>query len=110
MANRRNQAGKSENRRSKPERNPKPEGRNEQRYGLCLSSGCGWRFHQIQFICVGMRSTITTMLTLGWALAAGAQIHTETIEYRDGDAVLEGYLAYDTSIQGKRPGVLIVHQ
>ena len=53
---------------------------------------------------------MTTMLTLGCALAAGAQIHTETIEYRDGDAVLEGYLAYDTAIQGKRPGVLIVHQ
>ena len=50
------------------------------------------------------------MLTLGCALAAGAQIHTETIEYRDGDTVLEGYLAYDASVQGKRPGVLIVHQ
>jgi dienelactone hydrolase len=57
-----------------------------------------------------MRSIITTLLTLGCALAAGAQIHTETIEYRDGDTVLEGYLAYDASIQGKRPGVLIVHQ
>ena len=53
---------------------------------------------------------ITTMLTLGCALAAGAQIHTETIEYRDGDTVLEGYLAYDAAIQGKRPAVLIVHQ
>ena len=50
------------------------------------------------------------MLTLCCALAAGAQIHTEMIEYRDGDTVLEGYLAYDASIQGKRPGVLIVHQ
>jgi dienelactone hydrolase len=50
------------------------------------------------------------LLTLGWALAAGAQIHTETIEYRDGDTVLEGYLAYDGSVKGKRPGVLIVHQ
>ncbi len=53
---------------------------------------------------------ITTMLTMGCALAAGAQIHTETIEYRDGDTVLEGYLAYDAAIQGKRPAVLIVHQ
>ena len=57
-----------------------------------------------------MKSLATTMLTVSCALAAGAQIHTETIEYRDGDTVLEGYLAYDTSIQGKRPGVLIVHQ
>src|SRR5512135_1753527 len=57
-----------------------------------------------------MKSPITMMLTLGCALAAGAQIHTETIEYRQGDTVLEGYLAYDAAIKGKRPGVLVVHQ
>src|SRR5580700_9125922 len=40
-----------------------------------------------------------------------AQVHTETVEYKDGDTVLEGYLAYDDAIiKGKRPGVLIVHQ
>ena len=38
-----------------------------------------------------------------------AAIHTENVEYRDGDTVLEGYLAFDDSIQGKRPGVLVVH-
>jgi dienelactone hydrolase len=47
---------------------------------------------------------------LGAALAAQAQIRTETIEYKQGDTVLEGYLAYDSSITGKRPGVLVVHQ
>jgi dienelactone hydrolase len=53
----------------------------------------------------------TTMLTLGFALAAQAQLHTEAVEYRDGDTVLEGYLAYDTSAgNAKRPGVLVVHQ
>jgi len=57
-----------------------------------------------------MRSLIPTLLTVGAALAAHAQIHTETTDYKQGDTVLEGYLAYDTSIQGKRPGVLIVHQ
>ena len=57
-----------------------------------------------------MRSLIPTLLTLGAALTAQAQIHTETIEYKQGDTVLEGYLAYDASIKGKRPGVLIVHQ
>jgi dienelactone hydrolase len=57
-----------------------------------------------------MRSLIPILLTLGAALAAQAQIHTETIEYKQGDAVLEGYLAYDSSIKGQRPGVLIVHQ
>ena len=57
-----------------------------------------------------MRSLIPVLLTLGAALTAQAQIHTETIEYKQGDTVLEGYLAYDSSIKGKRPGVLIVHQ
>ena len=57
-----------------------------------------------------MRSLIPILLTLGAALMAQAQIHTETVEYKQGDAVLEGYLAYDSSIKGKRPGVLIVHQ
>lgn len=39
-----------------------------------------------------------------------AQIHTETIEYKDGDAVLEGYIAYDESFKDVRPGVLVVHE
>jgi dienelactone hydrolase len=57
-----------------------------------------------------MKSPITAVLTLGCALTASAQIHTEMIEYRQGNTVLEGYLAYDGAVQGKRPGVLIVHQ
>ena len=35
---------------------------------------------------------------------ARAEVKTEVVEYRHGDVVLEGYLAYDDSIQGKRPG------
>lgn len=35
-------------------------------------------------------------------------MHTETVEYRDGELVLRGYLAYDDSMQGKRPGVLVM--
>jgi dienelactone hydrolase len=41
--------------------------------------------------------------------AAGAAIKTETIEYKDGDAVLKGYLAYDDAIEGKRPGIIVAH-
>src|SRR5262245_38704600 len=44
------------------------------------------------------------------AASARAEIKLETIEYKHGDAVLEGYLAYDDAVKGKRPGVLIVHQ
>ena len=52
----------------------------------------------------------TLCLLFAVALNAEAKIHTETIEYKDGDAVLEGYLAYDDSIKGVRPGVLVIHE
>src|SRR5512140_1121994 len=41
---------------------------------------------------------------------ARAEVKTAVVEYKDGDVVLEGYLAYDDSIQGKRPGVLVAHE
>jgi len=37
------------------------------------------------------------------------QIETEDIAYRDGDARLTGFLAFDATRTGKRPGVLVVH-
>ena len=43
-------------------------------------------------------------------LSSRAAIHTETVDYKQGDTTLEGFLAYDDSISGKRPGVLVVHQ
>ncbi|MGD0089901.1 MAG: dienelactone hydrolase family protein [Planctomycetota bacterium] len=43
--------------------------------------------------------------------AAGvcAAIVTQTVEYKDGDAVCEGYLAYDDATTEPRPGVLVIH-
>jgi len=41
---------------------------------------------------------------------ARAEMKTEVVEYRHGDVVLEGYLAYDDSFQGKRPGILVAHE
>jgi dienelactone hydrolase len=38
-----------------------------------------------------------------------AALYTEKVDYRHGDTVLKGYLAYDDSIQEIRPGVLVVH-
>jgi dienelactone hydrolase len=45
-----------------------------------------------------------------FGVVARAEIRTETIEYKDGDATLKGFLAYDDAIAGKRPGVLVVHE
>ncbi len=45
-------------------------------------------------------------------LAAGvaqAKVKSQLVEYKQGDTVLEGYLAYDDAISGKRPGILVVH-
>ena len=41
---------------------------------------------------------------------AEADVVGRTVEYRYGDAVLEGYIAYDDAIQGKRPAVMVVHE
>jgi dienelactone hydrolase len=39
-----------------------------------------------------------------------AALRTEVIEYKHGDVVLEGYLAYDDAVKGKRPGIIVVHE
>ncbi|MBI3853827.1 MAG: dienelactone hydrolase family protein [Verrucomicrobia bacterium] len=57
-----------------------------------------------------MKTSILVLLALAWTLAAKAQLHTEPVEYKQGNTKLEGWLAYDSSVKGKRPGVLIVHQ
>jgi len=57
-----------------------------------------------------MKKLIHALLIMITATATRAAIHTETVEYQQGDATLEGYLAYDDAITAKRPGVLIVHQ
>ena len=41
---------------------------------------------------------------------AAAQLKTQTVEYKHADTALEGYLAYDANVTGKRPGVLLVHR
>jgi dienelactone hydrolase len=57
-----------------------------------------------------MKTLLTAVLALGCVLGAQAAIQSKTIEYRSGGTTLEGFWAYDPAIQGKRPGVLIIHQ
>jgi dienelactone hydrolase len=40
---------------------------------------------------------------------AHAKVKTQLVEYKQGDTVLEGFLAYDDALKGKRPGILVVH-
>lgn len=44
------------------------------------------------------------------AFATHAEIRTEVVEYKDGDTVLEGYLAFDAKKAAKRPGILVIHE
>ena len=57
-----------------------------------------------------MKVYISTLAIFCCALVARAELRTQSVEYKQGDTTLEGYLAYDTSFTGKRPGVLVVHQ
>ena len=53
---------------------------------------------------------IVLIAGLSSALNARAEVVSEVVEYKQGDMVLEGYMAYDNAISGKRPGVLVVHE
>jgi dienelactone hydrolase len=57
-----------------------------------------------------MKLVMLCALTLAFAVTtAHAKIKTMPVQYKQGGAVLEGYLAYDDAAAGKRPGVLVVH-
>ncbi|MEA5620099.1 dienelactone hydrolase family protein [Cronbergia sp. UHCC 0137] len=53
---------------------------------------------------------LTPFVVLLASSDVSAAIRTKTIEYKQGNTVLEGYLAYDDAIKSKRPGVLVVHE
>jgi dienelactone hydrolase len=44
------------------------------------------------------------------AHSAQAAVKGEEVQYKAGNTVLKGYLAYDDAVKGKRPGVLVVHE
>lgn len=50
------------------------------------------------------------LLLLYWNTQAAAAIIGEPVLYKSGDFAMQGYLAYDDSISGKRPGILVVHE
>ncbi len=57
-------------------------------------------------------------MRLGMAIAAAlltqgpprVRVQTREVEYRQGDTVLKGFIAWNDSAAGKRPGVLVVHE
>ena len=57
-----------------------------------------------------MRTNYFIFLIIMATFKIQAEIVSKTVEYKQGDTVLEGVSVYDNAIQGKRPGVLVVHQ
>ena len=52
---------------------------------------------------------LSPLVALITATPGLAEIRTSTVEYKQGNTTLEGYLAYDDEIEGQRPGILVVH-
>jgi dienelactone hydrolase len=44
------------------------------------------------------------------AQPARAEVRTQIVTYSSDSVTLEGYLAYDDTLTGKRPGVLVIHE
>lgn len=59
-----------------------------------------------------MKYTILLGFFLAGLLTSSAfsQIQTDVVEYKHGSTVLEGYVSYDKSAKGPRPGILVVHE
>src|ERR1700739_437687 len=54
-------------------------------------------------------AALSAAVTLA-ASTAQAAIKTQTVEYKQGDTTLQGWLVYDDATKGKRPGVLVFPQ
>ncbi|MGD0037944.1 MAG: dienelactone hydrolase family protein [Bacteroidota bacterium] len=50
------------------------------------------------------------MLALASFVVARAEVIGKTVKYTAGGVALKGYLAYDSSVKGKRPAVIVVHE
>ena len=61
---------------------------------------------RFRLMSVIVAAAVAVLLHTGFAHAA---IRTRYVDYKDGNTPLRGYLAYDDSKTGKRPGVLLVH-
>jgi dienelactone hydrolase len=57
-----------------------------------------------------MKQILAIIFLIFIAISANAGGVSKTVEYTHEGTVLEGYLAYDDSVKGKRPGILVVHE
>ena len=53
---------------------------------------------------------VIALMACVFSSAAQAEIKTQWVDYQQGDTALQGYLAYDDAITGKRPAVMLLHR
>jgi len=56
------------------------------------------------------RQLLGVLLALSLATPALAAVTEEPITYKDGETTMKGAVVYDTAKQGKRPGIVMVHE
>lgn len=56
------------------------------------------------------RALAVAVTSLALGSAASAAIKTREVEYRQGGTRLQGFVAWDDGVKGRRPGVLVVHE
>ena len=54
--------------------------------------------------------TLALVSALASLVSAHAALVEKSVDYKQGDAVLEGYHVYDDAVTGPRPAVLVIHQ
>ena len=57
-----------------------------------------------------MKNIILAAILLSVSSMAQAVVQGKEVTYRANGTLLKGYIAYDDAIQGRRPGVLVVHE
>jgi dienelactone hydrolase len=56
-----------------------------------------------------MKWLVVALTALVVSATVQAKVISKVVEYKDGEVVLQGYVCSDDAVQGKRPGILVVH-
>lgn len=57
-----------------------------------------------------MKQLLILLILMGGVNMSQAEVRTEEIQYSGGGVDMKGMLAWDDAIEGKRPGILVVHE
>ena len=57
-----------------------------------------------------MKTALISIALILTSISVQAEIIGKTISYSDGETTMKGYIAYDDSVKGQMPGILVVHE